>query len=158
MVVGGRATIHYWNLIVRKLFPGEPMLKKKNASKMKTLKRRSRRGAVKPLSAAAIKPSLGLCFRCEHRARHLQDKTYQPRCECGMTMCAVWSCYMYQPVKPLVLEKSDKRDPRPCWRPHSLPPGFAPSGSPHVARWLGKSGMGSSFPGTACDERIFFSP
>lgn len=89
------------------------MLKEKNASKMKTLKRRSRRGAVKPLSAAAIKPSLGLCFRCEHRARHLQDKTYQPRCECGMTMCAVWSCYMYQPVKPLVLEKSDKRDPRP---------------------------------------------
>jgi len=62
---------------------------------------------------AEIKLSLGLCFRCEHRARHLEEKSHQPRHECGMTECAVRSCYMYQPVKPLVLAKSDKSDPRP---------------------------------------------
>lgn len=89
------------------------MPKKIKSSHKTALKQRTLSRTAKTLSFPGTKPSLGLCFRCEHRARHLQDKTYQPRCECGMTTCAVRSCYMYQPVKPLVLEKSDKRDPRP---------------------------------------------
>jgi hypothetical protein len=89
------------------------MRKKIKASKKIVLVRGIRRGTAKPLSFAEIKPAPGLCFRCEHRALYLQEKRHRPRLECGMAECAVRSCYMYLPVKPLVLEKSDKRDPRP---------------------------------------------
>ena len=45
----------------------------------------------------------GLCFRCEHRAQHLDSKeAHQPRYECGEIKSSVCGCYMYQPVKPVV--------------------------------------------------------
>jgi len=52
----------------------------------------------------------GLCFRCEYRALYLEEGR-QPRSECGDISRAVYSCYMFQPVKPLVLKKNegDKR-------------------------------------------------
>ena len=60
-----------------------------------------------------------LCFRCEHRARHLEDRSnnkehcHQPRVECGMIETSKYICYMYQPCKPLALEPSNLDDPRP---------------------------------------------
>jgi len=61
----------------------------------------------------------GLCHRCEHRAQYLETGgRYQPRCECGMTGRAVWTCYLFQPVKPLLLERNEEEDPRP------LSPGY----------------------------------
>lgn len=65
----------------------------------------------------------GLCFRCEHRARHMETSEFdskgkykkvgwQPRCECGDIFGSKYSCYMFQPVKPVILAQ-DGDDPRP---------------------------------------------
>jgi len=56
-----------------------------------------------------------LCHRCEYRARFFEAEE-QPRSECGRTLGTVYSCYMYRPVKPLILKKN-KGD----WRPISPP-------------------------------------
>lgn len=58
----------------------------------------------------------GLCHRCEHRARNKEDDRYQPRCECG-DEGAVYGCYMYQPVKPMKLQKLYDDDDRPLFGP-----------------------------------------
>jgi hypothetical protein len=55
---------------------------------------------------------VGLCHRCEYRAEFKEVGT-KPRYECG-TDASVYSCYMYQPVKPLVLKK-DEGDRRPLF-------------------------------------------
>lgn len=60
--------------------------------------------------------SEGLCFRCEHRAKFLEGGS-RPRFECGDPSMNKWACYMYQPVKPVVLAKLDKRDKRPQFGP-----------------------------------------
>lgn len=52
----------------------------------------------------------GLCYRCEHRAKFHEDGS-QPRFECGQIKQSVFRCYMFQPVKPIVLIP-DKDDPR----------------------------------------------
>jgi len=54
----------------------------------------------------------GLCFRCEHRAEFLETGN-RPRYECGDPTMNCLGCYMYLPVKPVVLEKLDPNDPRP---------------------------------------------
>lgn len=59
--------------------------------------------------------TLGLCWRCEHRAT-FHDTGFGPRSECQQTEMAVHSCYMYRPVKPLVLAP-DKGDRRPMGAP-----------------------------------------
>ena len=52
-----------------------------------------------------------LCFRCNHRAKHLETKKeWQPRYECGQIEHAVNGCYMYQAVKPVTLIKAYKDD------------------------------------------------
>jgi hypothetical protein len=43
-----------------------------------------------------------LCFRCERRAEFLESG-HGPRCECKDRDKAVSSCYMYRPVRPVVL-------------------------------------------------------
>ena len=48
------------------------------------------------------KPWIGLCHRCEHRARFYECGR-GPRCECGDTGEAKYACYMYTPVSPVVL-------------------------------------------------------
>jgi len=53
----------------------------------------------------------GLCFRCEHRARYLETGS-GPRCECKSEKTAVCGCYMYTPVKPVVLAVNEG-DTRP---------------------------------------------
>ena len=53
-----------------------------------------------------------LCWRCEHRAVFHEQKI-QSRYECGQNM-AVGSCYMFQPVKPVILKRS-KGDKRPLF-------------------------------------------
>lgn len=63
----------------------------------------------------------GLCYRCEHRALfHETYGTHQPRFECGDGGSKL-ACYMYSPVRPVVIEQAIKDDPRP-WR---LPNYFA---------------------------------
>lgn len=57
---------------------------------------------------------LPLCHRCEFRARFLETGD-QPRYECGQPG-AVASCYMFAPVKPLVME-ADNSDRRPLGGP-----------------------------------------
>jgi hypothetical protein len=52
-----------------------------------------------------------LCFRCEYRAQ-FHEQGYAPRCECGDIKCAVYSCYQYKPVIPVILKKN-KDDKRP---------------------------------------------
>jgi len=56
-----------------------------------------------------------LCYRCEHRAAYLETGE-QPRSHCGQVDTAVISCYMYRPVKPVVLTP-DKGDGRPLGAP-----------------------------------------
>ena len=51
-----------------------------------------------------------LCFRCEHRA-DFHETQARPRYECGDVEQAVCGCYMYKPVRPVVLER-DEGDPR----------------------------------------------
>ena len=66
---------------------------------------------------------LSLCFRCNHRARNLETNgRHQPRVECGDQDRSKWSCYMYQPVRPLVLERNDKGLKEKDLRP--LAPGY----------------------------------
>lgn len=57
-------------------------------------------------------PPKSLCFRCEYRAQYLEEKTLMreanaPRFECSMPNNSVNSCYMFKPVEPVVLERSE---------------------------------------------------
>jgi hypothetical protein len=60
----------------------------------------------------------GLCFRCDHRAKFLEIGS-QPRYECGQTGQSVCGCYMYKPVKPVIL-KRNKGDRRPQFAGYML--------------------------------------
>lgn len=56
----------------------------------------------------------GFCFRCEYRARVLENRIPAhagPRAQCGDINASVYSCYLYKPVAPLIFkpEKGDKR-------------------------------------------------
>jgi len=51
----------------------------------------------------------GLCFRCEERAKFLEEGI-SPRCECGMVTSSKYSCYMYKPVRPVVIKKNEDDD------------------------------------------------
>ena len=53
----------------------------------------------------------GLCFRCEYRARYLEEGT-GPRFECKQPEMSVMGCYMFQPVKPICI-KPREGDNRP---------------------------------------------
>ena len=60
-----------------------------------------------------------LCFRCEHRAVFLEDSEKAkdssiptPRYECRLINNSISSCYMFSPVKPLTIEKTEQEDPR----------------------------------------------
>ena len=76
--------------------------------------------------------SIGLCHRCEHRARHLEDERWRPRWECGNVGRAVWSCYMYAPVKPFALAPN-AGDDRPALGPWMF------SARCHVEEWPGEA-------------------
>lgn len=73
----------------------------------------------KPEPFDIVKGQHGLCWRCEHRALWMETKRHRPRCECGDEKNAKWSCYMYEAVKPLVLE-TDKGEKRPLGIGHLL--------------------------------------
>jgi len=49
--------------------------------------------------------SVGLCYRCEHRAM-FHESGARPRHECGEDR-AVGGCYMYKPVRPVVVTVDD---------------------------------------------------
>jgi len=53
----------------------------------------------------------GLCFRCEYRAQH-HEEGHAPRFECGVYDKSVVGCYMYLPVKPIILARREG-DQRP---------------------------------------------
>ena len=57
------------------------------------------------------KTMIPLCYRCEHRAQFLENGS-RPRYQCGEIGEAVHGCYMFKPVKPLVLKPRDN-DHRP---------------------------------------------
>lgn len=52
----------------------------------------------------------GLCFRCESRAKFLEEGI-RIRFECGVVESSVCGCYMFKPVKPIAIQKRevDKR-------------------------------------------------
>ena len=56
-----------------------------------------------------------LCYRCQHRVQYLEslDETFphSPRFECGLITESKSSCYMFEPVKPVIVkkQKGDKR-------------------------------------------------
>jgi len=52
-----------------------------------------------------------LCYRCDARAEFLENG-YGPRYECGQVNSAKYSCYMYRPVKPVLLVRNSN-DNRP---------------------------------------------
>ena len=54
---------------------------------------------------------IGLCNRCEHRAL-FEETGHGPRWECKQPGRSVYSCYMYTPVLPIMLEVNDG-DSRP---------------------------------------------
>ena len=66
----------------------------------------------KPKPFDIVKGEHSLCFRCEHRALWLETKTHRPRYECGDAQNGRYSCYMFSPVIPPVLEP-DKGEKRP---------------------------------------------
>lgn len=53
----------------------------------------------------------GLCFRCEYRAKFLEEGN-GPRFECKVPEMSVMGCYMFQPVKPICI-KPREGDNRP---------------------------------------------
>ena len=53
----------------------------------------------------------GLCFRCEYRARYLEEGS-GPRFECKVLEMSVVGCYMFQPVRPICI-KPREGDNRP---------------------------------------------
>ena len=59
---------------------------------------------------------MSLCYRCEHRARFLEDGR-RPRYECGEVTDSKTSCYMHRPVSPVVVDKANDGDPRPQFGP-----------------------------------------
>jgi len=56
----------------------------------------------------------GLCYRCEYRASYHETGRH-PRLECANNNSVI-SCYMYLPVKPLIV-KRNKEDNRPLFPP-----------------------------------------
>lgn len=56
---------------------------------------------------------MGLCYRCEYRAL-FHETGNGPRCECQDPKSSVRSCYMYKPVKPVVLAPNEG-DSRPMF-------------------------------------------
>ena len=69
-----------------------------------------------------------LCYRCEHRAVFLEESgkakradskenhyVPRPRLQCGDIELSSIGCYMYKPVKPVVVTASDPDDPRPIF-------------------------------------------
>ena len=63
-----------------------------------------------------MEKKFGLCYRCEHRARFIENG-HGPRCECGDVDRAVSSCYMYLPVVPVITKPLNTDDPRPVYGP-----------------------------------------
>jgi hypothetical protein len=57
-----------------------------------------------------------LCYRCEHRALNLETG-WQPRMECGSAEGSRYACYMFKPVRPIVLAQHDPKDKRPFMGP-----------------------------------------
>lgn len=54
----------------------------------------------------------GLCFRCDYRARFLETGR-RPRFECGNIEQCSHGCYMYKPVKPVILTVQEGYEDRP---------------------------------------------
>ena len=54
-----------------------------------------------------------LCYRCEWRARYLEEG-YYPRHECSDINTSKIGCYMYCPCRPVVWKPDgSEQDPRP---------------------------------------------
>ena len=59
-----------------------------------------------------------LCYRCEHRIRFMEETYWdfkspiRPRMECGNVGQGVHSCYMFEPIKPLIIQ-TNQGDQRP---------------------------------------------
>lgn len=63
-------------------------------------------------------PHLGLCWRCEHRAR-AHETGLGPRYECTSFLQAVHGCYMYRPVCPVIIAPN-AGDERPVGGPYLI--------------------------------------
>ena len=63
---------------------------------------------------------MSLCYRCDHRLRFLEHGKPRPRYECGQVKISMYSCYMFRPQRPIVVE----RDSPPTEDPRPLAPGM----------------------------------
>ena len=59
---------------------------------------------------------IGLCFRCEYRAR-FHETGHGSRCECQDPTMNVSTCYMFRPTISPILVPSVPDDPRPLFGP-----------------------------------------
>ena len=62
-----------------------------------------------------------LCYRCQHRLEYIESTEYgyedgervvrkeghKPRMKCGETNTSNYICYMFQPLKPIVMDVAD---------------------------------------------------
>jgi diphthamide synthase (EF-2-diphthine--ammonia ligase) len=85
---------------------------------------------------------MGLCFRCEHRARFLETNI-KPRFECGEYETILHSCYMYRPVKPVILKKREG-DKRPQFDSYIISARSEYEGMPHMDLNVEKLANGGS--------------
>lgn len=70
------------------------------------------------LEGEIMEDKIGLCYRCEHRARYLETGG-GPRAECKSEKSTVYSCYSYRPIKPVVTS-CNEGDDRPAFGPPML--------------------------------------
>lgn len=62
---------------------------------------------------------MSMCFRCQHRVDCLEGAS-APRCECDDFEHSKYTCYMFIPIKPVVLTKLDPSDKRPQFGPWTV--------------------------------------
>ena len=60
-------------------------------------------------AGSGLGSNIRLCFRCDWRAYFLENG-HGPRYECQQPSNAVYSCYMYLPVLPVVMERNEGDD------------------------------------------------
>ena len=82
----------------------------------------------------------GLCYRCEYRSQ-FKETGEGPRYECK-TDSSVYSCYMYRPVRPVLLVR-DRDDRRPIAGPWAFSArAHRPDREPKVELFIEKQKLG----------------
>lgn len=70
-------------------------------------------------SGKVVAKRIGLCFRCEERAKFLETGN-GPRCECQTPTVNTSTCYMYKPVRPVITQVAKGYAGRPRLAPIAI--------------------------------------